>query len=161
MRYTPFLVLLFVVLGCGNSTKVATGSNTPPANSYPAKRFTINQTKTFSGLSVTVGEIAFETGKITVGVTLRNDTKDTLTAYPDQGQLVEGKHQVEANLIMTNGDLSGDIHSGVEKAGSIAFIDNEHLVEPSGDITLMLGKVFTPRLNSTEIKFPLTLVSSQ
>lgn len=54
-------------------------------------------------------------------MTLRNETNDKLTFYPDQGNVVVGNMQLDANMFMTEGKVSGDIQPGVEKSGVVVF----------------------------------------
>mgnify|MGYP003393085867 CR=1 FL=1 len=149
----PIFLLLVAILGCGNSTSVNTGSKQPVsvANTSSVRRVNINQTKTFGGLDVTIGEIAIEPGKITVGMTLKNPTKETLTAFPDQGDLLIGSKQLESNLFMATGKLGGEIHAGIEKSGSLAFLDPNNSVDPSTltSIDLKLGTVYGKSLMKT------------
>lgn len=145
------LALVFVVIGCGNSTKVATGptnintsSATTADSSQEPRRVQVNQTKEFGGLQITLGEIAMEKGKITVGMTIINPTKETKTFYPNQGELVIGSTQMSSNAFLDSGDTSGEIHAGVEKRGSIAFIDENKTVDPATvkQIKFKFGKVY-------------------
>ncbi|MGD9629959.1 MAG: hypothetical protein AB7V18_12005 [Pyrinomonadaceae bacterium] len=85
-----------------------------------------------------------EKGKITVGMTIINPTKETKTFYPNQGELVIGSTQMSSNAFLDSGDTSGEIHAGVEKRGSIAFIDENKTVDPATvkQIKFKFGKVY-------------------
>lgn len=74
------------------------------------------------GLEITISEIEINDNELLVSMNLMNTTDGTMTFYPDQGSAIIGNKQVESNFFMTSGDVSGDIHGGVEKEGTIKFI---------------------------------------
>jgi hypothetical protein len=119
MKNNPliFTFLLFLILGCNQTTKVNTGNtatSTAP-ESKNIKRFQINQTKTCGGLDITVGEIAIESDKITVGMSAVNKSKNVLSFFPDQKNLVIGTRQLDVNMFLGEGKISGEIQPNVEK----------------------------------------------
>lgn len=161
-KLLPILILLIAGLGCSNTTKVSTGPSdtAQPGSSTDTRRYTINQTKSFGNLEMTIGEIAVEKGKVTIGVTMVNKSKETLTCYPDQGELVVGKIQYDSNLLQSTGGLGGEIHPGVEKRGNMAFYDqNESLsLDDVNQINLRLGTVYGDNiLRSTKIDWTINL----
>ena len=84
-----------------------------------------------------------ESDKISVGMTIKNDTNDVLSFYPDQEGTVVGSMQLDADLF-TQCDVSGEIHSGVEKSGVVTFIttgDKTIVPEEVTSMTLHLGDV--------------------
>lgn len=160
-------LILALVLGCSNSTKVSTGNSvatasnsTSPSDSTSIRRVLINQTKNFNGLDVTIGEIALEKGKITVGITLNNNTKETMTTYPDQGEIIIGRIQLDNNMFSDSGDLGGEIHAGVEKQGTLAFLDSQSAVDMAAvkEIDFRLGTVYGKNfMKQQEIKWPVQI----
>ena len=111
--------------GSSESSGVDTGSDKLNQDSKKpekeAKIVAVNKFFTVNDLEITLGEIKIESKKIFVGMTLRNNSKAKLTFYPDQGCAVVGNVQLDANMFMTEGKLSGDILAEVQKSGVIAF----------------------------------------
>lgn len=62
-------------------------------------------------------------------------------------------------MFMTDGDVSGDIHAGVEKSGVIRFIlDDDISVDDIEEITLKLGDVYNEdEFNAEEFSETLSL----
>jgi len=117
---------LFLVLALGSTepSGVDTGSGNPnpPSNSgQESKTVSVNYFFTVNDLEITIGEIKIEGKKVLVGMTLRNTSNAKLTFYPDMGNAVIGSTQLDANMFMTEGKLSGDIMAGVQKSGVIVF----------------------------------------
>jgi len=75
------------------------------------------------GLSITVGEIAIESDKITVGLTAVNKSKDLLSFYLDQKNLVIGTRQLDVNMFLGEGKISGEIQPNVEKTAALVYLD--------------------------------------
>lgn len=98
------------------------------------------------GMKVGLGEIEIREDGISVGVNLENASDDVLTFYPDQGSIVVGDMQIDANLFMGTGDIGGDVQPGVKQDAVIEFpapdgktIDIESITE----IRLIFGDVTT------------------
>lgn len=147
------VVLIIAVLGCKQATKVETGatsSTNQTSSSANIRRVKINQTKNFNGMDLTIGEIAIEPDKVTIGMTVNNKSKDTLAFYPDQHSIVIGKSQLDAEMFGTEGDISGEINAGVERSASITFKGDGKLnPQEVKQIDLKLGDVLNMKVYKT------------
>lgn len=139
---------LFLVMALGSSepSGVDTGSgdnNQGSNNKQDAKTFAVNDSITVNGLKITIGEIKIESKKVYVGMTLNNTSNAKLTFYPDQGNAVIGSAQLDANMFMTEGKLSGDILAGVQKSGVVVFTTDTALnIQEVKEIVIDFGKVY-------------------
>ena len=104
----------------------------------------VNETYTVNGLDIKIENIEITDDKVRVAMTIVNNSDTTKTFYPDQGFLVVGNKQVEADIFATEGDLSGDIFGGVEKSGVVIFnvADSGINFDEASEIVLRLGDVF-------------------
>ena len=104
----------------------------------------VNETYNVNGLDITIENIEITDDKVRVAMTIVNNSDTTKTFYPDQGFLVVGNKQVEADIFATEGDLSGDIFGGVEKSGVVIFnvADSGINFDEASEINLRLGDVF-------------------
>lgn len=104
----------------------------------------VNKTYNVNGLDIKIENIEITDDKVRVAMTIANNSDTTKTFYPDQGFLVVGNKQVEADIFATEGDLSGDIFGGVEKSGVVIFnvADSGINFDESSEIVLRLGDVF-------------------
>jgi hypothetical protein len=153
-------VLLLVVLGACSNSDVKTGgtgnstekkTETKPTKETPKEDNikTIDATSqsiNAAGMQVGLGEIQIQEDKISVGINLANTTNQALTFYPDQGHLVIGDMQLDANLFMTNGDIGGEVQGGVKQDGVIEFLAPEGKkidVKTVTQIKIFFGDVVT------------------
>lgn len=104
----------------------------------------VNETYNVNGLDIKIENIEITDDKVRVAMTIANNSDTTKTFYPDQGFLVVGNKQVEADIFATEGDLSGDIFGGVEKSGVVIFnvADSGINFDEASEIVLRLGDVF-------------------
>lgn len=104
----------------------------------------VNETYNVNGLDIMIENIEITDDKVRVAMTIVNNSDTTKTFYPDQGFLVVGNKQVEADIFATEGDLSGDIFGGVEKSGVVIFnvADSGINFDETSEIVLRLGDVF-------------------
>lgn len=104
----------------------------------------VNKTYNVNGLDIKIENIEITDDKVRVAMTIVNNSDTTKTFYPDQGFLVVGNKQVEADIFATEGDLSGDIFGGVEKSGVVIFnvADSGINFDEASEINLRLGDVF-------------------
>ncbi len=159
-------LIIITLIGCGAPSGVKTGSegsSTKPETSTKqaenAKKVAVNKEFTVNGLKVVIGEVKVEEKRILVGMTIKNETNDKLSFYPDQGNVVVGNMQLDANMFMTEGKVSGDIQPGVEKSGVVVFMAPEgKTLSPKEvtSITLHLGNVFNENSFSSK-SFDVTL----
>lgn len=71
--------------------------------------------------------IDYDNSSVHVRMTIANNGQDSVTTYPDQGKLIIGKKQFDANIFASD-NLGGEILSGVEKEGEVIFyVDVEDL----------------------------------
>jgi len=135
-------LLIVTLTGCGEPSGVKTGAESDSAKVAVNKEFSVN------GLKITIGEVQVKKERILVGMTIKNETSDKLTFYPDQGSAVVGSMQLDANMFMTEGDVSGDIQPGVEKSGVVVFTTPEGKTltpEEVTSIALHLGNVYNEK----------------
>lgn len=140
--------------GEGESNKSTTNENaseTSETNTEEEKEASVdsgfvevNETYNVNGLDITIENIEITDDKVRVAMTIVNNSDTTKTFYPDQGFLVVGNKQVEADIFATEGDLSGDIFGGVEKSGVVIFnvADSGINFDEASEIVLKLGDVF-------------------
>jgi len=104
----------------------------------------VNETYSVNGLDITIENIEITDRKLKVGMTIANTEDTTKTFYPDQGAIVIGSTQIDANMFETEGDISGDIFGGVEKSGTVVFYIDESGInfDEVDEITLRFGDVF-------------------
>ena len=85
------------------------------------KDFNAAVSQTVNGLNINIAEIKIEKDKVSIGMNVTNPTQQKLTFYPDQGSIVIGDMQLEANMFMGTGDVSGDVNAGVKRDRVIVF----------------------------------------
>jgi len=145
-------VVVLVVGGiqaCNSSSGVNTGDGTQTQQETQVPKNTLkklfNETSVVNGLEITIGEIQVKEKEVKVGMTVKNTTSNTLSFYPDQGSVVIGSTQLEANLFLTEGDVSGEIYAGVSKSGVVTFTVPEGKtidIATVNEVTLHLGQIF-------------------
>ncbi|OMF61886.1 hypothetical protein BK139_05035 [Paenibacillus sp. FSL R5-0490] len=104
-----------------------------------------DQSTDAAGLIVALGEVKISSDKIQVGINVENTTENKLSFYPDQGSAVIGDIQLDANMFLTDGDVSGEIQGGVKKEAVLEFLtpDGKEIdVNSIKEVKLMLGDVF-------------------
>jgi hypothetical protein len=134
--------------GSGNSTekkqeqKADTNTKQDSAKRVDAS----SQTSEALGMKVALGEIKIADDKISVGMNIQNTTDKVLHFYPDQGQMVVGDMQLDANMFMTSGKIGGDVQGGVKQDGVIEFLapDGKKIdVTTVKEVKLIFGDVTT------------------
>lgn len=153
-------VLLMMVLGACSDSGVETGgtgnSTEKKTAAEPAKEVVkednskkvdaTTQKVKVAGMQVGLGEIKIEEDRISVGINLANTTDKVLNFYPDQGHLVVGDMQLDANMFMTEGDIGGELQGGVKQDAVIVFTVPEGKkidVKAITQLKLILGDVTT------------------
>lgn len=165
--YALLIGLLMVsLIGCGEPSGVGTGvesdadkSAAQSSSAEDSKKSAINKDFSVNGLKITIGEVQIEKDRILVGMNINNESNNKLSFYPDQGSVVVGNIQLEGNLLMTEGDISGDFHPGVEKSGVAVFdIPEGKTLNPKEitEIVLHAGDVFNDETFEAE-SFDATL----
>lgn len=148
------LIIVIALFAGGEEEKISTGGTatetdkvveTEPVAEEGVKTIDATAQSTEAlGLKIGLGEIKIENDRIKVGMNVENTSDKTITFYPDQGSAVVGNIQLDANLFMTDGDVSGEIQSGVQKEGVIEFLVPEGKtldVATVKEIKLALGDV--------------------
>lgn len=145
------VAVLLVIVGiqaCNSDSEVSTGDGTQTQQETKVPKNTLkksfNDKTVINGLEVTIGEIQVKEKEVKVGMTINNTTGNTLSFYPDHGSVVIGSMQLEANMFLTEGDVSGDIHPGVSKSGVVTFTVPEGKtidISTVNEIKLHLGQV--------------------
>jgi len=112
----------------------------------------VNEEYEVNGLNIVIEDIEITEKDVKISMNVKNESDNTKTFYPDQGDIVIGNKQIGANMFMTDGDVSGDIHTGVEKSGTLRFLDDDVELIPSEitEIELMLGNVFDEETYDSE-----------
>lgn len=155
---------LLVLGACGNSDVSTGGDGNSTEKKETAKQETpkeesgktidaTNQTITASGMKVGLGEIKLTEDKISVGMNLENTTDKVLSFYPDQGKLVVGDMQLEANMFMTSGSVGGDVEGGVKQEGVVEFLAPEGKtidVKAIKELKIKFGDVTTEDFMTTK-----------
>ena len=149
------IIILAIAFGGGEDDKVNTGANDSKSEKTETKEESKDDgskkvdassvTTEALGLKIGLGEVKITKDKIQVGINVENTSENKVTFYPDQGSAVVGDMQLEANMFLTDGDVSGDIQSGVKKDGVLEFLapeGKELTVKDVKQIKLALGDVF-------------------
>lgn len=151
---------LALLTGCSESD-VNTGAAEPKqattakaeAPKEEGKRFNANQSITAAGMIVNIAEVKITDSAISVGVNLENTAEGTLSFYPDQGQLVVGDMQLDANMFMTSGDIGGEVMAGVKQDAVIEFLAPDgKTLDPAAitELKLNFGDVMTEDFMTSE-----------
>jgi hypothetical protein len=159
------LIIIIAIFSSGNDDKVSTGSKTGSSTTNESKKTddgskkvdASNQSVTAEGLKVGLGEIKILDSKIQVGINVENTKNNKVTFYPDQGSAVIGNMQLDANMFLTDGDVSGDIQGGVKKEAVLEFLapDGQKIdVKNVKEIKLMFGDVYDDKtMNTKDVSF--------
>lgn len=159
------VLFVFLALGSGGDSGVDRGSDSGQSTSTSQEeasesstRYRVMHEDTVNGLKVIVGEIEVWSDKVLVGITVKNESSDKLSFYPDQGSIVIGSMQLESNMFMSEGSASGEIMPGVEKSSVIYFTTPEGQVVPDEKtITLYFGDVYNVDTYSGTKEFTATI----
>ena len=157
------LAIVLVVMSDGEE-KPSTGTDggkstsTEESTSTDTKKIdATNQVVDAAGLKVALGEVKISKDKIQVGINLENTTSNSISFYPDQGSAVVGNMQLDANMFLTDGDVSGDIQGGVLKEGVVEFLapDGKEIdVASLTEIKFVFGDAFdSVTYDSKEVTF--------
>ncbi|MGN4124193.1 hypothetical protein ACMGD3_04070 [Lysinibacillus sphaericus] len=156
------LIIALAMCSAGEDDKPSTGASGEKVETSSDKKESTDGSKKVDassqnvdalGLKVGLGEIKITKSKIQVGVNVHNTTDNKVTFYPDQGSLVVGDMQLDANMFLTDGDVSGDIQGGVKKEAVLEFLapDGKEIdVASIKEIKLMFGNVFDDKSFETQ-----------
>ena len=150
---STIVLILFVLLaaGSGGSSDVDRGSDSVQTATDSGQKsskdnsikHSIMKEYTANGLKIIIGEVEVRRDRLLVGITVKNESSDTISFYPDQGSIVMGSMKINANMFFTEGSVSGEIRPGVEKSAVIHFLAPESKDLPDEKtITLYLGDVY-------------------
>lgn len=166
-------IIAAFMAACGSSD-VDTGAASEPAEEKKAEEAKAEEkpadeksvdakslSKEALGLKVNFGEVRIAKDKVSVGVNLENTAPDAVSFYPDQGSVVIGDMQLDANMFMTSGDIGGDIQPGVKQDAVIEFLapDGKEIdVAAVKEIKMLFGDVTSADfMNSEPIEVVLTV----
>lgn len=148
MKIWPFLILLGIALACTEPTSNST---------QPQPRISeVNRTHTAGPITVTVTLLGINESGIAATMKIRNTGTKPVSVYPDQGSIVIGSSQLDANGVHTEGDVSGEIHPGVEKAGTVIF-ENKGKLDPNAikRIDFKLGEFYDAAFKKHSLDFSI------
>lgn len=138
-------------------TEDSTPATTTPQQATPApsdvKDFNAAVSQTVNGLNINIAEVKIEKDKVSIGMSYQNTSGQKISFFPDQGSVVIGDMQLEANTFLGSRDMGGDINAGVKKDGVIVFEvpEGKSIDIPSvTEIKLNLGKVFNDSYTDTQ-----------
>lgn len=166
------MALTLALAACGSAENVYTGSDSAKAESSEKEKTTesedtskkidvSDQSMTAAGLKVGLGDIKILEDKIQVGINVENTNSDAVSFYPDMDSAVIGDMQVDANMFMTDGNISGDIQGGVKQEAVLEFLAPEgKSIDPASvkEIKLVLGDVTSADYMTTEpVEFTVTV----
>ena len=155
------LIIVIALFSGGEEESVSTGtgnSTEAPAEVEGVKIVDVSaQTQTLHGLAINLGEVKITEDGVQIGLNINNTGASSVTFYPDQGSVVVGSLQMEANMFLGEGDVSGEIMAGVQKEGVVEFLvpDDKSLdVESIDELTFYFGNVFDEEtIEATEATF--------
>lgn len=157
------LIIVVAIFAGGDDDKPSTGATTSNSSSKKStddgsKKIDASKQKTDSlGLKVGLGEIKIFKDKLQVGINVENTNSSKISFYPDQGSAVIGDMQLDANMFLTDGSISGDIQSGVKKDAVLEFLVPEGKkldVKSVKEIKLNFGEIYDEKTFDTkEITF--------
>jgi len=147
------IIVLAVAFSGGEEDKVSTGSDSTKSSETSketkddgSKKVDASDQKVDAlGLKVGLGEVKIASDKIQVGINVENTNDHLVTFYPDQGSAVIEDMQLDANMFLTDGDVSGDIQGGVKKEAVLEFLvpeGKEIDVKNLKEIKFMFGDVY-------------------
>ncbi|SNZ11594.1 hypothetical protein SAMN05421503_2093 [Terribacillus aidingensis] len=164
------LVLMIALAACSSTEDVSTGSDSESAESSEKSNETDDNAKkvdasdqsvTAANLKVGLGDVKVLEDKIQVGINVENTASDAVSFYPDQGSAVIGDMQLDANMFLTDGSVSGDIQASVKKEGVLEFLAPEgKKIDPATvkEIKLVLGDATSADFMTTEpVEFTVTV----
>lgn len=154
------VLLIVVVMFSGGEENVSTGTDSTASNteekSKEAGTKTIDassQTIEVAGMKVGLGEIKISKNKVEVGINIENTSNNMLMFYPDQGSAVIGDMQLDANFFLTDGDIGGEVQSGIKQDAVLEFLTPEGKeidVNSLKEIKFLFGDVVTEDFMTSE-----------
>jgi hypothetical protein len=130
-----------------------TAQATPTPTPNDVKDFNAAVSQTVNGLKINIAEVKIEKDKVSIGMNYENASGQKLSFYPDQGSVVIGDMQLEANTFLGTGHMGGDINAGVKKDGVIVFeVPEGKSIDISSvtEIKLNLGDIFNDSSYNTQ-----------
>lgn len=123
------------------------------------KYIEVNKEFEVNGLEIEITDVEITEKEVKIGMKLKNNSESVKTLYPDQGDIIIGNKQIGANMFMTKGDVSGDIHPGVEKEGTLRFLDDDKSLK-AGEIKkikLAFGNIYDEEYSSETFEETISL----
>jgi hypothetical protein len=79
----PIIILVLIVLGCGDQPRSVTKPSQPGANTSDARRFDVNQSKLFGPLQLTIKNVFIQNeGGIAISMTVKNTSDKASASIP-------------------------------------------------------------------------------
>jgi hypothetical protein len=120
----------------------------------------VNKTVDFQGLKLTIQGVEVRPDRLMISMLLVNTTAQKFTVYPSQGNATIGTMQLDCNVFLGDGDLSGDIQAGVEKRGGLTFmVPSGQKLDPDSvsTIKLDLGTIYDQRYKTQQMGLTVAL----
>lgn len=168
-----FLIASIILTGCGSeeagkaekqesteTTKTAEMKELSPTEEEQEKEkgsgtlVDVNAEKDFKYMQVGVGRMLLKPDVIEVELTYENLTDETVSWFPNQGQLVVDNIQLETDVLASD-QISGEVRPGVKSSGIIAFKPprGQSLDVPSvKTVNFYLGTIYPEDLTKSKTK---------
>lgn len=161
------LIIILAIAFSGDDDKPSTGSSSNNSNNEKSvddgsKKVDVSDHSTEQlGMKVGLGELKVATDKIQIGINIENTTDKPISFYPDQGSAVIGDMQLDANMFLTDGEISGDIQGGVKKEAVLEFLvpDGKEIdVDNLKEVKFMFGDVYSEEsFDTKDISFTVPI----
>lgn len=144
-----------VTTGGKNSTELSAASTEATKQEQPKeqKKFDANYSQDFKYVKLNVREIVITPDEVQVGLNYEASSSQKISWYPDQGTLVIGDMQLNADMLTQSNLVTGDISPGVKSDGALVFKpqgDKKIDVKKVTDLQFHLGEIFPEDLSTTK-----------
>ena len=101
----------------------------------------INEEFHVNGLDINIKAIEVKGNMLHTFVSIENTDENTKSFFPDQGSIVIGNKQIEADFWGSDGKLAGEIYGGVVKEGVISYDISGVNFDEIEEIRFIFGQV--------------------
>lgn len=101
----------------------------------------INEEFHVNGLDINIKAIEVKGNMLHTLVSIENTDENTKSFFPDQGAIVIGNKQIEADFWGSDGKLAGEIYGGVVKEGIISYDISGVNFDEIEEIRFIFGQV--------------------
>ncbi|MFP3513146.1 hypothetical protein SB775_26885 [Peribacillus sp. SIMBA_075] len=161
------LIIILAIAFSGDDDKPSTGSSSNNSKNEKSvnggtKKVDVSDHSTEQlGMKVGLGELKVATDKIQIGINIENTTDKPISFYPDQGSAVIGDMQLDANMFLTDGEISGDIQGCFKKEAVLEFLvpDGKKIdVDTLKEVKFMFGDVYSEEsFDTKDISFTVPI----